>query len=756
IPNLSTNAATIYVAPSGSLAWGGQTVYNDVTSAITAAATGDEIWIASGTYEIGSGGINYNVAKNLKFYGSFAGTETSIDERAKVNGGEEWEFQHPTILKMTVGSTCIWVNNSAITATFDGLTLDGDNISGTRGIGGGNWTELSITRCIIKNNNTGAANGAGILGTKKIIVDYCWIENNTSSKQSSGNKWGNGICILAASSKVSNSLISNNTKTGGDNGGGIGVDNVAGVVISGCRIINNSAFFGGGICAFRLDDIHDCWIEGNTATGKGGGVHHHVYSGSGVIYNSVIINNTSTDVGGGINFNARNNACNVKTYNCVIANNTGSDGGVSFANATTTPAQMINCILYNNKNVGGTVSNVTAAGTNNVFNNNIIDNASITNLTQTNCIVETDPAKLFADIDNGDYTIPVSNFAGLNKGDATGLTFADNKDYAGVSRVQGTAIEIGAYEFTPTQQIVNLTVDAGIASTTPATVTEVTTGDPLTISFTLQSTYHTPYVSVNDNKYAFTESAGTYTFTIPTVNETQNITISSFAENEIPASEDTWVNNQAASTEYNSDAFLNTRNAYSAYSNRRAYLRFNLPASIRTNYNKAELKLYNGSGADRDNNNLSVRTVTSTISDLTDFSTLTWTTSGATAASYDGTELALLSPAVMKATPENTELTTDLTNHIFGGGDTDNSIDLQIATDTDGYIRIKSFENGNADYVPVLVFSQDLSTALPEVSDKSTPARYFTLQGVEVLRPVKGNVYIVKQGADVKKIMFVK
>ncbi|MFV0392049.1 MAG: hypothetical protein ACK5KP_09245 [Paludibacteraceae bacterium] len=709
----SVSASVLYVRTSdNTTAWSGQTVYNDIVSAISAAATGDEIWIAGGTYDIGTGGITYDAAKSLKFYGSFAGTETSIGERAKTTGGEAWEFQNPTILKMTAGSTCIWVNNATITATFDGLTLDGDNISGTRGIGGGNWTELFITRCTIKNNNLGAGNGAGILGTKKITVDSCFVNNNSSVKPSTGSKWGSGICILAGSSTVSNSLISNNSRTGSDNGGGIGVDNVSGVVIAGCRIIGNSVDnTGGGICAYQVADIHNCLIKGNSATSKGGGIYHHVYSGSGIIYNNIIVDNTSGSLGGGLCINTRNNTANVKTYNCIIANNTGLDAGVSLANATTTPAQMMNCILYNNKESGGgTVSNIAVAGTNNPFKNNILDNASVTNLTQTNCIIETDPAKLFTDISNGDYTPPTTGFAGLDLGDATGLTFADSKDYAGVARVQGTAIEIGAYESIPSQQIVNLTVGSGIASTTPTTVTEVNTGDPLTISFTLQSGYHTPYVSVNNTKYTVSESAGSYSFTIASVNETQDITISAFAENVIPVSEDTWVNSQTTSTIYISAPSLDTRNAFSTYSNRRAYLRFNLPASVRSNYNAATLKLYNGAATDRDNNNISVRTVTSTISDLTDYSALTWATSGAVENTYDGIETAIFSPVVMKATAENTELTTDLTSHIFGGGDTDNAIDIQIATNTDGYIHLKSFENGNADYVPVLIFTYNTPT----------------------------------------------
>lgn len=701
------NATIRYVAPLASSAWAGQTVYNDIPAAIAAAATDDEIWIASGTYDI-SATITYDVAKNLKFYGSFEGTETAIEQRAKVTNGKEWEFSNPTILKMAAAGTCINVNNAAITATFDGITIDGNSVTGTRGMWVNNATVVTISHCIVKNNNIDLANGAGILGTKKIIVEYCLIDNNKSSKIASGAKWGSGICIVAANSSVKYSLISNNTKTN-DSGGGIGVDNVAGVVVSDCQFINNTTGnSGGGLCAYRIDDIHNCFFSGNSATGSGGGIYQRAYAGSGVIYNSIIVNNTSTGIGGGIYIGSQSNVSNVKTYNCIIANNTGSDAGVSVANATTTPAQIINCVLYNNKKSSdGTVSNIAVAGTNNIFKNNIIDNAAIANLTQTSCIIETDAAKLFTDIANSNYAPPATGFAGLDKGDNTALTFANNTDFSGVARTQGTAIEIGAYELVPAKQVVNLNLGTGVSSSTSST-SEVNMGDPVTIDFTLGSGYHSPYVSVNNTCYAYTESAGTYSVTIPSVTATQDITISAFAANMIPVTIDTWTDHLNPTTLYDTNKSLEIRNADAGYSNRRSYLRFDIPAYVKTNYNSATLKLYNGNATDRDNTTASVRTVTTTISELANFSSLNWNASGATTGTFDGTEVALLSPVVMKSTVENTQLSVDLSEYVLGQLETTNTINIQIATNTDGYLHLKSWENGNANYVPVLEFEEKI------------------------------------------------
>jgi chondroitin AC lyase len=494
ISGLPAQAAVRYVKPAMAAAtvWEDRTdVYNTIAEAIAAASSDDEIWIAGGAYEIGQGGINYNEAKSLKFYGSFAGTETSIDDRAKVAGGEEWEFQNPTVLKMTAGSTCIWVNNASITATFDGLTLDGDHISGTRGIGVNNAVEVFVTRCIIKNNNTGAANGAGIMGVKQITVDYCWIDHNTSSKASS-SKWGSGIMIQAASSSVKHSLISNNVKEG-ENGGGIGVDNVAGVVISDCRITGNSSTAnGGGVIGYRLDDIHNCYIADNTAA-NGGGIYFRCYAGTGIAYNNLIVNNTASNGTSGVYLQDASGKY-ITFYNNIVAGNTGTNGLTSLGYS-----KFYNNVIYDNP--------VSYSGTNGVFSHNIVP-ALTADITEANSnIEETNSARLFTDYAGGDYTPPVTDFAGEDKGDAAGLTFADSKDYAGIARVQGAAIEIGSYEITPSTAVtlkslkidgilidgfVSGLTDYHVALQAPATAYPVVTAEPASSIATVSALTYNP------------------------------------------------------------------------------------------------------------------------------------------------------------------------------------------------------------------------------------------------------------------------
>lgn len=230
------------------------------------------------------------------------------------------------------------------------------------------------------------------------------------------------------------------------------------------------------------------------------------------------------------------------------------------------------------------------------------------------------------------------------------------------------------------------------------------------LTFSLVSGAHSPYVAVNDIYIPVIENGGVYSITGFRITDITNISISAFPENVIPVSEDTWTNNQATAVSNNSLSYLTVRNTLSAYSNRRAYLRFALPVSVKNNYSKVELKLYTNAPSDRANNNVSVRTVIPTIAESSDLSTVTWANSDAVANEFDGTEIAVLSPVVGTNTAVNTELVVNLTDHIFNTLVSDNVVNLQIATNTDGYIHFKSLENGNPAYVPALVFSTDIST----------------------------------------------
>lgn len=53
-----------------------------------------------------------------------------------------------------------------------------------------------------------------------------------------------------------------------------------------------------------------------------------------------------------------------------------------------------------------------------------------------------------------------------------------------------------------------------------------------------------------------------------------------------------------------------------------------------------------------------------------------------------------------------------------------------------------------------VAISATIETYLPTVIVDDAPVRYYNLQGIEVSTPEKGNIYIVRQGANVKKVVY--
>ena len=82
----SISAAVVYVKPNAeSAAWGSkQNVYTNLQEAINNTVSGDEIWVAAGTYYTTTDYDRdkyYELNNPVKIYGGFNGTETSIEER---------------------------------------------------------------------------------------------------------------------------------------------------------------------------------------------------------------------------------------------------------------------------------------------------------------------------------------------------------------------------------------------------------------------------------------------------------------------------------------------------------------------------------------------------------------------------------------------------------------------------------------------------------------------------------------------------
>ena len=230
------------------------TAYGNLQTALTAATTGIEVWVAKGTYKptaTTTRTIYFNVPSGVTVYGGFAGTETSLTSR---------DFRtNISILSGDIGTLNLETDNSYHVVVFNGsgsnTILDGFTISG----GNANFD-----------------------------------------------------------SKRAFSLTTTITTTTIETGGGILVQNAGMPTITNCMVINNAAVMGGGLFAgdASIPNIIACTFMGNQATfgsgmyfqdGSNGKVNNTLITGNrgiGGVYNNIanpMFTNTTFSGNGGYN-----------------------------------------------------------------------------------------------------------------------------------------------------------------------------------------------------------------------------------------------------------------------------------------------------------------------------------------------------------------------------------------------------------------------------------------------------------------------
>jgi len=213
-----------------------ETAYHTVQEGVNAAVSGDEVWVAAGTY-VECITLNDGVA----LYGGFAGTETQRDQR-------DWKANE-TILDGEHKGNVVWVRNTTgPAARIDGFT--------------------------IRNG------GRGVYCARYSVV----VTNNVIT----GNTQG-GICCLGG--YIANNIITGNTAE--EYGGGIACPEYASHSALPSTIVNNlvsgnSARKGGGISCATGNcpvTVANNTVIGNTASEDGGGMY------IGETYSLPVVNN---------------------------------------------------------------------------------------------------------------------------------------------------------------------------------------------------------------------------------------------------------------------------------------------------------------------------------------------------------------------------------------------------------------------------------------------------------------------------------
>jgi hypothetical protein len=275
--------------------------YSSIGSAIQAAANGDVIWIAAGTYSEtinasgkaitirggGSGVIidGAGLADSLFIAKSGEGPNTIIDGLTFRNG--------------RVGSTLVTVP--------------------TLRVGGGAYIENAsptIRNCVFEQCRA-QFGGGGYFYAFNGLIDSCVFRSNTALED------GGGLQLF--DTEIDGRAVIMNTSfelnVCGNDGGALHLVAVGAHVLKDCIIRQNQAQqrFGGGISwyyygsiPFVLDRlvVDGCEIEENGAGASGGGIYAHNPGLAGAIQDSVVCQNLPNNLIGSIFDDGGNNFCN--------------------------------------------------------------------------------------------------------------------------------------------------------------------------------------------------------------------------------------------------------------------------------------------------------------------------------------------------------------------------------------------------------------------------------------------------------------
>jgi hypothetical protein len=309
-------SAQIYVKANAVGANNGTSWHNAYTSlknAITHASSGDQIWVAEGTYypTTGTSRSSYFHLKNgVEIYGGFPKTGNPTMSDRDYNA-------HPTIMSGDIGvhgdstdnSYHVIYNNGTInnTAVLDGFIIEKGYGSSGVGIYLRNASP-TIRNCTIRNNYS-TSNGAGIYlnGASPVIKNCIITENQTIA----ANRSGGGIYISGSSNpSITNCTISKNVAT--YRGGGIydistaHTNAISGNTIENNKINSGNARGGGIYLDNSAPNITGNIIQNNivsstanNGTGQGAGIYVNGSDISPLISNNTIQNNTATTTGSG-------------------------------------------------------------------------------------------------------------------------------------------------------------------------------------------------------------------------------------------------------------------------------------------------------------------------------------------------------------------------------------------------------------------------------------------------------------------------
>lgn len=316
--------------------------FPNIPAAITAAAAGDDVRVADGTY-FPTSGVDRNIFMQLKdgvaVRGGYLGSgAVNPDARTGV-----------TILSGDIGvagdasdnSYHVIVASGTSAATFlDGFTITNGNANGSSATAGGGGIynsagSLTISNCVFTSNTAGVTGGGAIYNTgSSPTITGCSFTSNFASGQGRG---GAIFSTASSAASISNCTFTENSTGQSSNGGAIGSLNSSGTIVNCAFIRNRSTSTSGAVYSQSSASltIDRCSFIGNTAQSAG------AFYGQGKISNSLFVAN-SAQHGGAVQTGSA-----ATFLNCTFSGNSAtSAGGAVWTNSV--PSIFTNCVLWGN------------------------------------------------------------------------------------------------------------------------------------------------------------------------------------------------------------------------------------------------------------------------------------------------------------------------------------------------------------------------------------------------------------------------
>ena len=408
----------------------------NIQAAINAAASGDEVLVAPGTYFLTGSEVAIPAGKTLALRSTLS--RAAIIDAQGLSRGVNVEGANSVVEGFTVRNGSVlpsWAGGGVLLST-NSVVQDCLLTGNAANSGGGIYAfpGAAVRDCLIVGNQASSAGGGATL-LAGAWMHGCAIASNTAPH-------GGGLQLYEAGT-ATDCLIEGNVAS--TMGGGVVFYSGTTGLVQNCVIRNNavtnSGGNGGGVNIQYAGTVSNCWISGNSATatnGKGGGVfmHNGGLSVSGRLVNVVLNGNWAGERGGGV-YSVGPNGTLASVINCTIVSNAaGVEGGGVQPHTT----RMVNDIIY--FNTAPTNANLTPDGADSIVSNCCTTSnyffPSITN------------APAFVDAAAGDFRLATASFC-IDAGTTNGAPRTDiegnPRPRRGVPGMGSTNCDMGAYEY---------------------------------------------------------------------------------------------------------------------------------------------------------------------------------------------------------------------------------------------------------------------------------------------------------------------